>query len=214
MNSAFKKWQVVIDPRRPAYEYDSKGGRVRAHGEEREVAVLFTPSGAIYEVTVTDDETGAAQITSLTIHPAPGEVIDHAALRHLPLRTIAEVAAGHLDRYHDHREDGDSREVAAALASATEEPAERRRSRPDLSTFAARWHATRARAKTGDGQVTGRRDALALHYGVKPATIDLWTRLARDEGLIEDTGRQRRRSASPATKTPASEPARRSAKKK
>lgn len=184
---------------RPVYDYDSHGVRFDT-GEREEVVVIFLPDGTRYEVAV-DDGSGDVRITSLLVRPAPGGEADHAALRQIPLRTLAEVAAGHLDEFHSHREEGLPTFAAAIEASAVgEEEPRRRGSRPDLRAFAAQWKATRSRTLTEDGRVLPKRKALAEHYGVKEATIDLWTRLARDVELLPHTrmGRPRNDITDPA----------------
>lgn len=179
----YESWQAQVELR-PEIDRDSHGVPFRT-GAKAEVVVIYSPHGTAYEVTVSNDDNGFPQVATLTIRPPAGVSVDHAALRQIPLRTLAEVAAGHLQQYRTARSDGLNTSEATALASSMNPVGSSVSSsgKPDVEQFAKVWNASRSHVETPEG-VKPRRLALAIYFGVSPWSIDKYLREARDLGLV------------------------------
>lgn len=176
--------------------------------DDPRVTISDDRAGWTAAVTVTDDATGRAVLTSLTVELDDRSPIDQQRLSLVPLRTVCEVAAAHIDYALANRantivsEAGDeSAERFADYAAAADASTRRtgaalqRQRRPPLEEFAEVWkslHRLNVDPTNPDGPKIGKREWLQKHYGVKAdKTIDRWTRAARDAGHLPDaeTGR-------------------------
>ena len=126
--------------------------------------------------------------------------IDQNALRVIPLRYLAEVAAAHLREVGRLMEAAPSRtqpggvvvsgvpEWAARDVAATGSGTMTRRGDPPTpEQFARAWLATPAVAFPDGGghrELVTRRQALAERFAVSVYRVDQWTRAARDRGLV------------------------------
>ena len=185
MNRSFETWAVEVDA---AHEGTAENPRVRIDDPR-----------AGWAVTVTLDLAGErARLTSLVVEIDDRDPIDTARLSSLPLRTITEVAAAHVDRFRANRAEldvseagDDGADLFADYAAAAEASTGRtgrvlqRRQRPPLDQFAKVWlSAKRSLNPTADGRNLPKREWLANHYGVNVQTVDKWTKAARDADLL------------------------------
>jgi hypothetical protein len=178
--------------------------------DDPRVTISDDRAGWTAAVTVTDDTSGRAVLTSLTVELDDRSPIDQQRLSLVPLRTVCEVAAAHIDYALANRanmltgpgyEDDDGRDRFADYAAAADASTRRtgaalqRQRRPPLEEFAEVWkslHRLNVDPTNPDGPKIGKREWLQKHYGVKAdKTIDRWTRAARDAGHLPaaETGR-------------------------
>jgi hypothetical protein len=173
-------------------------------GQHDKVAVITDQRGWSYEVVV-----DMGLVVSLTINPAAKQRLTQGALRGTQLNYLRDAAvsfwqevdaaladAPATDRHPQGALNVLPVDVALLLASGEVGQLGHVVGKPSIGSFAATWNATPARA-TVEGKVVTRREALRSRYRrpdgtkVSAATIDSWTREARDLGLIEaaTTGR-------------------------
>lgn len=184
MTPSYQRWQVR-GYTRPRMDWTADGEPFHMEGEPDErVTVVFDPRGWRWEVTTEPDERGREQVRSLTVF---GGKVDQEALRAVPLRDLADAAAGHWAKFDANRADGMDMHTAHVLARAESGQVRLPGDPPHLHEFAAAWHETPARTIV-EGESTARRDALAVRFGVTVHAVDKWTRAARDAGLIEPAG--------------------------
>lgn len=198
----YERWSVS-GYRRPELAVGSDGQADPTGGWEQ-VAVISEPaSDREWHVTVEKDPTtGLPFITSLMIRG--GGPIDKQALRETTTTYLAEAAWGFWAQVEAERVEGAA--LDEALATSGSQPGEVRMASEDTSMVeqvAAVWNATDP-LRIVDGKRIGRRQAVAEHFHLSVWSIDKYVARARRHGLIEKA---------PTTKTPASNPARRSSTK-
>jgi len=196
MAPSYKDWKVS-GYLRPVMEQSLHGEWITSYEQER-VCVISNPSEWLWEVVV-----DAGRIKSLTLQPRPGVTITQRKLSAVPLgylRDVTESFWREVDRgLADMPGAVNVTPVSAAILAAGGE-AEPFTGKPTPEEFASLWNATPARRFDRKKKVwITRRDALRLLFrrpngtAVSLATIDTWTRDARDRGLIEaaKTGKPR-----------------------
>lgn len=163
------------------------------------MAVIADPLGWTWEVVVGDD-----RIEAVTVRPAPGRRLDQHVMKGTPLGYLRDAAISYWRAVDAELADPSGAinvtPVDAAMA-AVDGDAARFVGKPTVAEFAEVWARTE-RNPVINGKVTTRRDALARYFrrpdgtAVSLATIDSWTRAAREAGLIDPatTGRGNRKT--------------------
>lgn len=134
------------------------------------VAIRLAGWPCTFTVGVTTGRDGP-QLTSLTIEPDEGLVLDPDALRAAPLRRLAVSAV----RWHD-RAGG-----IIALVNDTDEA----EARPDAPARGDRVAAAAQIAERAVARGESVRAAISRELGVRPGTADRLIRAAKDEGLLD-----------------------------
>lgn len=161
-----------------------------------QVAVISDESGWCWEVVV-----DGGRVTALTVRPPEGERVSPRALTGAPLGWLRDAAASYwreVDAAMAERGDAINVSSASDAIVSVGGAIEPSVGRPTPEDFASAWKATPVR-HLRDGNWVTRREALRRRYrrpngsAVALATIDKWTREARDLGLIEParTGKPR-----------------------
>jgi hypothetical protein len=197
MASSYKDW-TVSGYVRPVMEQVPRTGEWTPSYEKERVCVITDPGDFLWEVVV---ESG--RIASLTIQPSPGVALTQRKLSAVPLGYLRDAALSYWREVDSNLAD------LRGAANVTPEDAAMQGAagasqlmigKPKPREFAVIWKSTPARQFDRKQNVwVTRRDALRVLFRrpdgtpVSLATIDSWTRAARDLKLIEaaTTGKPR-----------------------
>jgi|GEM_PF-6597871 len=194
MAPSYERWKVS-GYRRDVLD-QLPNGEWWPNGEKERVTVVTDPRGFTWEVVVE-----GGKVLALSARPHEGHRLTQTWLSAAPLGYLRDAASSFWREVDAGLEapqgTSNATPVAAAISAASGELAELTRfvGTPTTEDFAEAWHNTPARQYERDAtgairSAITRRDGLRRLYRrpngqpVSLATIDAWTRRARDVGLI------------------------------
>lgn len=197
MTPSYEQWDVS-GYTRPVFDQDPSG-EWWPTGEQERVAVVSDPNGWLWEVVIEGE-----RIASLTVRPPRGSRLTQRTLSATALGYLRDVATTYWRDVDAATADaGDAVNVTPLADALMGASGEAQTGKPTPEEFAQAWLDTPTRQIVGRERLP-RRKALTRRFlrpdgtAVSEATIDKWTREARDLGLIEPA----KTGAPRTTKTP------------